>query len=364
MLLVLAAGCCMMLVAAALLLLFINSQSETAPDTKPDGRPVEPEPDVPEPEPDGPEPQPKPGKPEPEPQPKPGGGGTCDSLFCTTGAVKSGGTYSVGTRPRMQFQRGEDGYCGECSIQVTMTKYGVWLPQETVRMEATGSAKGDVLVETNSYPTAFSKLKINAEQFQGSGYQAYMEWVKERLVKGLQCIIVYNFGGSGYDDYGHIVPVTGIKTSNPSGGYDADDTLIVHTHFTKDTVEKKVGSYQCKGGGMPGLESGGCVPNKSLQGWAWCIKGPKYLGIGPLVELLMDKNTEGGDMGATVVLHGLTSGKSYKVYQFTSAGSVPSSPSAKPTGTPWKTVTAAGTTHKITTSFPSRTPRWFVAVEG
>ena len=378
MLLIVVAGCGVLVVAAILLFLVLNPDFMNGlgggGDEQPEQQPPEsvevPEGSPPE-EDEGPSDEGPPDEKPPDDDPPAdgggtpegdgGAGGTCGSLFCTDGAVRSGDNYQIGTRPRYQFQNGDDGHCGECSIQVCMTKYGVWIPQKYVREAASDN---DVLVETPSYPTAFNTMKINAEQFKGSGYQAYMAWVKERLVKGLQCIIVYDFSGSTFDDYGHIVPVTGIQTSNPTGGYNANDTLTVHTHFTENTVKKKVGSYQCKGS-KGGVESGGCVPNSSLTNWAWCIKGPKYLGIGPQVELLMDSKREGGTMSATVKLHGLTKGKSYKVYQFTSPSQVPSSPSAKLSGTPWKTVSnATSSKYSFKTSFPSGTPRWFIAVEG
>lgn len=359
MLLMVTAGCGVLVVAAILLFLALNPdvfgdggdsqqpppQSVEVPDDKPPPDDGDGGGDGGTPEGDG------------------GAGGTCGSLFCTDGAAKSATNFQIGTRPRYQFQNGSDGHCGECSIQVTMTKYGVWIPQKYVREAASDN---DVLVETESYPTAFDTMKINAEQFGGSGYQAYMAWVKERLVKGLQCIIVYDFNGSTFDDYGHIVPVTGIRTSNPTGGYNANDTLTVHTHFTDNTVKKKVGSYKCSTGGKTGVEGGGCVPDKHpLKGWAWCVKGPKYLGIGPQVELLMNNKREGGTMSATVKLHGLTKGKSYKVYQYTSPSQVPSSPSAKLSGTPWKTVSSATSSkYSFKTSFQSDTPRYFIAVEG
>lgn len=292
--------------------------------------------------------------------------GSCNSLFCTTGAKNSGGEYSFGSPPRYQFQVGDDGYCGETSIQVTMLKHGVWLPAEYVRMQLTDSAEGDVLVENRSYQRMGEDLKLDAEQFGGSGYKAYMEFVKKNVVAGNQVIIVYQFSGSGFDDYGHIVPVAGIRTSNPSGGYNADDTLILHTHFTDNLVTKKVGSYQCGGGSGGNVMSGGCVPGGSLTGWAWAVKGPKYLGIGPRVEVRMASNKQPGldssvSMRATVVVYGLTSGKKYNLYELKSVGSVPTSPSATLSGSPWKTFTASGSTYKASASFPSNQPRWYIA---
>lgn len=295
----------------------------------------------------------------------------CQGLFCTRGAQNGGGVYSSGTPARFQYLDGDDGYCGECSIQVIMTKYGVWVPQAHVRK---AGRDVDVLVETNSYPTAFKTMKIRAEQFRGNGYQAYIGWIKERLVKGFGCIMVYNFKESTpYPTYDHIVSVTGIKTQSPNGGYDANDTLMVHTHFTAKPVDKRAGSFQCKGnrGSWPTLEGGGCVPNKGLRGWAWAILGPEYQGIGPHVELVMDSNKEGGvrkptrtTMKATVVLHGLTPGTTYAVYQYTDPKQVPSSPNAKLSGAPWKTVTATGDQAELPVSFPSDQLRYFIAVEG
>ena len=278
----------------------------------------------------------------------------------------------------MQYLNGDDGYCGECTIQVLMLKYGVWLPQQYVRLAATGSPKGAVLVETGSYPTAMRNMKINAVQFQGSGYQAYMAWIKSWLVRGVGVAMVWNFKDSDNTDgtYDHITPVTGIITRTPSAGYDPNDTLIVHTHFTRNLVQKRVGNYTCPAGGRgswPGsalLDNGGCVPRSSLRGWAWAFLGPTYLGIGPRVELLVPKPSEPGvgrseTLQATVIVRGLTPGRTCRVYQFTDPKQVPPAPSSRiPAAVaPWKTFVATSAEARLGVSFPSNVPRYFIAVQ-
>ena len=378
-------------VVAAFLLLRANQTRRPSPS------PPEEPPSGPEPE---PEPEPvKPGKPEkpgpgfddppPEdppsgPAPEPASLGSCKdgALFCTDGATNKGGTYSVGAKARYQKDvpngpsgQDFDGFCGEQSIQIPMLKYGVWISQENVRLVGTGKPGGDILPENGTYEKIFKTLKVKAEKFTGNGYQNYIAWLKPRLVRGLQCIIVYDFSGGDSGSYGHIVNVTGIKTTTPTGGYNADDTLIVHTHFTDKPVERKVGSYSCKGGKQAGLEGAGCVPSMDLASLAWCVLGPLWLGIGPPVELVMADNVEPcgvealcknpssqKPMKATVVVHNLVANKKYAIYQITKYADLPGSPSAKLSGTPWKTFTATGSRMAFAAEIPYHLFRAYICV--
>ena len=294
----------------------------------------------------------------------------CLNLFCTAGASRSGAEYSVGAAPRMQFQVGSDGYCGVMSIQVSMLKHGVWLPQEYVRVAATGDRRGAVLVETDSYPRIMRKLKIDAEQYGGGDeYREYMAFVKRGAVQGHIPIIVTQFAGSGFVDYGHIVPVDGITTATPGGGYDPDDTLAVHTHFTEALATRRVGSYRCGGSGRwPALERGGCVPRRGLgDGWAWVVRGPKYLGIGPRVELVGVPNQprphKHVQLPATVVVYGLTPGRSYSLHRITAAAKVPASKTGAVQGGAWKTFVAGAAQATFRTKVWSDKPAWFIARE-
>ncbi len=303
------------------------------------------------------------------------------SLFCTTGGTNKGGTYSVGAKARLQKDvingpsgQDFDGFCGECSVQVCLLKYGVWISQQNVRLVGSGDPGGDIL-PGKPYQKIFDTLKIETEKYTGGkGYQNYIAWVKKRLVEGLQCIIVYDYDNSGV--YGHIVPVTGIKTASPTKGYDPKDTLLVHTLFTNKLVARPVGEYSCKGGRQGGLEGGGCIPDMDLTELAWCVRRPKWRGIGPPVELIMDDNQEPcpvtklcdnpasqDPIKAKVVVHGLTPKKKYAIYRITKYAALPSSPTAKLSGAPWKTFTATAATMSFSTSFPYHMFRAYICVE-
>lgn len=310
------------------------------------------------------------------------------ALFMMDGATNKGGTYTVGAKARWQkdVENGPsgqdwDGFCGEMSIQVCLLKYGIWISQQNVRLVgANNNPGGDILPGNGSYNRIFQKLKIKAEQFKGEGYQQYIAWLKQRLVKGWQCIGVYDYdsnsGQSG--SWGHIVPITGIKTTNPTGGFNGADTLIVHTHFADNVVERKVGSYSCKEGKQGGLEGAGCVPSSDLSDNAWCVQGPLWWGIGPPVELVMATNREPcpesklcanpkseKPLQANVVVHGLTPNKTYSIYQITTYAGLPSSPKAKLSGTPWKkSFKATAARMSFPVSIPYYLFRAYICVEG
>lgn len=283
----------------------------------------------------------------------------CAGLFCT----------DLGAAPRMQFQVGSDGYCGEMSMQVAMLKHGVWLPQEYVRVASTGSRAGAVLVETRSYKNIMRRLHVEAEQYAGGDdYAEYMAFVKQGLVRGHVGIIVYQFEGSKYGDYGHIVPVTGITTATPSGGYDPDDTLSVHTHFTRTLARRRVGGYRCpaRAAAWPPLEDGGCVPRRGLDdGWAWVVKGPRYLGIGPRVELVgvpdQPRPYAHVLLPATVVVHGLTPGARYALYRVSQVAQVPPTKTSPVRVKAWKLFVATKSRARFRTKVWSDRPRWFIA---
>lgn len=307
----------------------------------------------------------------------------CRNLFCSTGSSNgTNGRYSTGSKPREQFLNGGDGYCGELTAQVLMLKHGVYASQQQVRMVATGSAKGDVLVETPSYQNIMDRFKMIAVPFKQSKYEEYIAFLKKWLVQGVGCAMVMNFRESDNTDgtYDHIVPVTGIVTKTPNKGYDPNDVLIVHTNFVPEKNEDvkgrplelypmRVGEYQCKGGrgSWRRLDDGGCVPRRGLRNFAWAVGGPMYMGIGPPVELVMGADREPpfgsrATLSATVVVRGLTPGKSYKIFEFKDPNKVPTKPNARLTGTPWKTFKAAGAVHSVGTSFPSNEIRYYIAV--
>lgn len=305
------------------------------------------------------------------------------ALFCTTGATNKGGTYTIGAQARFQknVENGPsgqdyDGFCGEMSIQTPLLKYGIWISQQNVRLVGSGEPGGDILPENGSYEKIFSRLKIKAEKFTGNGYNNYIAWLKPRLVKGYPCIIVYDYSGGDSGSYGHIVNVSGIKTTTPTGGYNPNDTLIVHTHFTSKNVPRKVGSYACKNGDREDVTGAGCVPSMDLSGLAWCIKGPLWLGIGPPVEVIMadnrepcpedklcPKNSQQKPLQAKVVVHGLATGKKYALYQITKYADLPGSPTAKLPGTPWKTFTATAASMSFPASIPYQYFRAYICKE-
>lgn len=76
--------------------------------------------------------------------------------------------------------------------------------------------------------------------------QAFIEWTKAEIMKGLGVSFVTNLNSRSSSGYAHIMPVLGFKTS-PAGapGYSTQDTIFVHTDFQSKAVERSVGDYAC-----------------------------------------------------------------------------------------------------------------------
>lgn len=288
----------------------------------------------------------------------PGGDGGSGTLAGTDGYVNQSGLRLLGIPGRIQFDQ-NNGYCGELSLQMIMLKHGVWIPQSAAR----SASGGEMLLGVN-YDRGCNNLGVKFVSFNGNNYKSFVTFAKQHLLQDRGVVQAVQLSGSSDKEYAHIIPAVGIKYSNASG-YDGNDTLYVNTDYSTKAVQRKVSGYSSSNG-QKGVEQGGSIPSNTK--WGVAVIGPKYMGIGPPVEIYgLSRSREpglgsSGSTSATLRVRKLTSGKKYNIYKYTNSGSVPNSSNAKPNGTPWKSFTASGNTYTANVSLPSNQLGYYVCV--
>ncbi len=304
-----------------------------------------------------------------------GDGGAAEDLSGDVGNLhKDGaGNYHILSDTSLNWGRyqadNNEGYCGECSMQMIALGHGVWLPQWKARdLGNDGDHSYELILsdgEEGNMTKALRLLKMRYSLFKGSGYAAFVAWGKQQLKRG--CGFIYTtFHSSGnLTQYDHIVPM--VALSKDEGSW-----WMYHCYDEKAVKVTTGSGYSCtrsKGNSVSNSE-GGCV-NVNTK-WGISILGPAYAGIGPPVELLslsdpaestsnLSKSTN-KNMKCTVRCHKLTSGTKYAVYKVVGEKNAPSSKSAKLSGTPIKTFTASGSSYKFQSSFQSKDPTYFICV--
>lgn len=273
-----------------------------------------------------------------------------------------GGTYNWG---RQQFDN-ENGYCGECSIQTLMLRFGVWIPQLAVRLAGSPRSK-DLLLQAGgaqgNMTKAMNAMRIKYDQFRGSGYSAFVTWTKSHLQRGFGVIEVAYASNGKDSDYDHIMPLVGMSQDGQS--------FFVYSNYSRNAIQKQVSSYSCTRANAKGTYAqAGCIPANTKYGAA--LLGTSYTGIGPPVSLNNLSNwSEGGanssarpfTMTCDVVITGLTVGGQYQLYQVTSPGQVPTSTSGRVGGTPVKTFAASGASQTFRMSFNTANPTYFICTK-
>lgn len=289
-----------------------------------------------------------------------GGDSGSGVLAGTNGYVNKNGLRVLGIPGRTQFNQ-NNGYCGELSIQMIMLKHGVWIPQSVAR-DACG---GEALLGSN-YDRGLNGLRIKYVKMSNGGFNSYAAFAKAQLLqdRGVVHVVKLNGGDLQYD---HIIPTVGVKYTK-SSGYDPNDVLYVNTDYQQPNVQRKAGGYKCSAGGGRSVSQGGCVPDSINASWAVGLIGPMYLGIGPPVELYnLSRDTEpglnsSGTTGATLRARNLQSGKKYNIYRYATGSAAPASKSAKPSGPPFKSFTASGSTYSVNVQLASNRASYFVCV--
>lgn len=272
-------------------------------------------------------------------------------------------TYLLDVPGRFQYDD-RNGFCGEVSIQMLMLEYGIWIPQETARSAGSSDPYSDLLPGEN-YNKALRRLKIRHDEFKGKGYKSFIRWAKKHLMKGSGVVEVAYIKGGQFSEYDHVMPIVGIRTSTKS--YSDKDVLYVHTNYARRPVQRRVGDYWCtRAHKKDSYTKGGCIPLNTK--WGHALKGPKYLGIGPKVELSVSSSAEPGlgrskTFKGKATIRGLDAGREYVLYQITRLDKVPDNPGARIGGAAKKVkFKATKAEHTVQVTFPSRTPAYFICV--
>jgi len=172
-----------------------------------------------------------------------------------------------------------NGYCGECSIQQIALYYGTYVSQYRAREIIDPTQHQDALLPENAGPI-LDALRLNYVAWDSDHeatpqYQDYLVWVKSQLQQKLPVIMdVFDHSESGlvntndYDDYDHIVPVTGF-TSVDTNRYHADDVLVFNDDYSKKPCTRTFATLDdtraMKG---KGASNEICLPRETDYGWA------------------------------------------------------------------------------------------------
>lgn len=277
-------------------------------------------------------------------------------LAGTQGYVNQNGVRMLGIPGRKQFDQ-NGGYCGEITIQMYMLKHGVWIPQSVAR-----DAGGGELLPGKNYDRALTNLNINYQRFNGRGTQAFFAFAKQQLLQDRGVVTVAFLAGSRFDSYDHIMPIVGVKYTNPSS-YDGNDLFYINNDYSPRSIERKASTYSCTAANRQPLDRAGCV--NSATTWGYGMAGPKYLGIGPPLELTRLARIDEPGLGsnrsqnATLTARNLTPGAKYAVYNLTKGPNK----GVKPSGQPFTSFTASGATWSTQVQLFSNKPAWFICVQ-
>ncbi|NDG39354.1 MAG: hypothetical protein EBY28_08200 [Betaproteobacteria bacterium] len=128
------------------------------------------------------------------------------------------------------------GYCGETALISAGLYYGQYISQYDARAIAssnmTQSLQNSQLLLGVNDSAAATALHLKTVKWRGAGSNNFLSWVKGNIALSYPVIIgVYAntsfFDGKAAEEYDHIVPVIGIRSSHGwnDSSYHADDTL-------------------------------------------------------------------------------------------------------------------------------------------
>ena len=267
--------------------------------------------------------------------------------------------------PRLQWDD-NNGYCGETSIQQIALYYGTYVSQYRAREIIDPSQRTDVLIDENNGPV-LDALRLTYEYWSHSvrepQYKKFLLWVKQHIHSGHPVImaVYYNDSEDWNEDYDHIVPAVGVRSSSWSR-YLGADKLVFHDNYTRRSFTRRFSRmWDDRDMEGNGWDYEFCVPK--YQDYGCAVTGVRdELGETRPVRLEIDRwdepNLIHGE--AAQVLHaagtvsGLTPGQSYLLLRYDNYGAVPARDFASSGGYTWAlNFTASGDTYSFGDEFLS-----------
>ena len=298
--------------------------------------------------------------------------------------------------PRTQWNANY-GYCGETSFISAGLNYGQYLSQYDARAIASPDIRqslpeSQLLLGVNDVAAA-ATMHLTAVPFntaQQTTTAQFLTWVKTNVTAGYPVVIgvytnEYRFDGdtdpnAGDSEYDHIVPVTGFSSNRPLTApavYDADDVITFNDNGiwtgTPDGLPQNVFSYPL--GSFPATRR----QANAAAGPVYSLSNAKNYGIAitgvadlnqETVPVRLTTSTVGESpamaegsnarpaptpLTLTITVSGLTAGKTYNLYRYSSMPAVPDSNfntnSAK-AAQQW-TIVATGSTYTTTQTIVS-----------
>ena len=293
--------------------------------------------------------------------------------------------------PRTQWNANY-GYCGETSFISAGLNYGQYLSQYDARAVASPNIRqslpdSQLLLGVNDVAAA-KRMHLTAVPFNTAQQKTtaqFLTWVKTNVTAGYPVVIgvytnEYRFEGdtdpnAGYDEYDHIVPVTGFSSSHPltaPAAYYADDVITFNDNGiwtdTPNGLPQNVFSYVL--GSFPATRrqanaaAGPVYSLSKAKNYGIAITGVADLNretvpvrlttstVGESPEMAEGSSTRPAPkpVTLTITVSGLTAGKTYNLYRYSSMSAVPDSnfnANAVKSAQKWKIV-ATGSTYTMT----------------
>jgi len=289
-----------------------------------------------------------------------------------------------------RFQWGSNyGYCGEVAFISANLYYGQYLSQYDARILANGTTKqnresSQLLLGVND-TNAATRMHLNITQWNGTGTNPFLSWVKRNVIEGKPVIIgvyanSYLFDGdsspnAGNSEYDHIVPVHSIASTHPLTDLKvySGDTLTFSDNglYGDETPAKSPYNFRYSFGLFPRTRAQANARNgpvyslpMNVPNYGVAITGIKdeYKETVPvriktsvnyeIPEIVDGRNTRPAPMNITLTatVSGLTPGVTYKLYRYDSMAAVPdgsfNANAAKASNT-WTIKISSGTTYTL-----------------
>lgn len=268
--------------------------------------------------------------------------------------------------PRTQWNA-NSGYCGETSFISAGLNYGQYLSQYDTRAIASPNIRqslpdSQLLLGVNDVAAA-KKMHLTAVPFNTAQQKTtaqFLTWVKTNVTAGYPVVIgVYTnelrFDGdtdpnAGYDEYDHIVPVTGFSSDHPltaPAAFYADDVITFNDNaiwtgtpngLPQNTFAYALGSFPATRQ-QANAAAGPVYSLSNAKNYGIAITGVADLnretvpvrlttstvGESPAIAEGSSTRPAPEPVALTITVSGLTAGKTYNLYRYNSMSAVPDS---------------------------------------